>query len=352
MSPGRPADGIARREDPGRRLPVARPILAGLILLAACLSSAIAADVRIREWALPTRGSFPHDPAAGNDGALWYTGMSANLIGRLDPATGAVREYPLKTPASGPHGLVVARDGNVWYTANHIGAIGRLDPRTGQVTEFPMPEPSARDPHTPIFDRSGILWFTVQAGNFVGKLDPRTGKIVLARPPTADSRPYGIVIDAKGVPFFCEFGTNRIGRIDPATMRIAEYVLPEGARPRRLAAGSDGRIYYTDHRRGFLGRLDPESGKVEEWPSPGGSDSKPYGIAATGDGSVWYSESGVSPNTIVRFDPKRANFARWDVPSGGGTIRHMVATPGGKVYLACSGVNRVGIVEPGGEPWR
>ena len=40
------------------------------------------------------------------DGALWYTGQMANILGRLDPSTGAIKEYPLKTPASGPHGLV------------------------------------------------------------------------------------------------------------------------------------------------------------------------------------------------------------------------------------------------------
>ncbi|MGE5752020.1 MAG: cytochrome C, partial [Deltaproteobacteria bacterium] len=96
---------------------------------------------------------------------------------------------------------------------------------------------------------------------------------------------------------------------------------------------------------GYLGRLDPASGKVEEWPSPGGRKSRPYGIAATPDGSVWYSESGVEPNTIVGFDPRTKSFSRWSVPSGGGVIRHMAATPQGDIYIACSGVNKVGIVK-------
>jgi len=41
---------------------------------------------------------------------------------------------------------------------------------------------------------------------------------------------------------------------------------------------------------------------VQEWPSPGGRQSEPYGIAY-GDGALWYSESAVRPNTLVRFDP-------------------------------------------------
>ena len=55
-------------------------------------AAATAADikVRIKEWSLPASGSLPHDPAVAPDGALWYTGMQANTLGRLDPRTGAI----------------------------------------------------------------------------------------------------------------------------------------------------------------------------------------------------------------------------------------------------------------------
>jgi virginiamycin B lyase len=61
---------------------------------------------------------------------------------------------------------------------------------------------------------------------------------------------------------------------------------------------------------------------------------------------VWYSESGVNPNTLVRFDPKTKSFAKTTIPSGGGVVRNMTATKDGKIYLACSGVNRVAVVTP------
>ena len=69
--------------------------------------------------------------------------------------------------------------------------------------------------------------------------------------------------------------------------------------------------------------------------------------SATPDGAVWYSESGAEPNTIVRFDPRSRTFARWSIPSGGGVVRHMVATPDGDIYIACSGVDKVGVVKAG-----
>jgi virginiamycin B lyase len=301
-------------------------------------------EVGIKEWVVPTANSQPHDPAVAPDGAAWYTGQNSNKLGRLDPKTGAFTEYPLPTPGSGPHGLVADRDGAIWYTGNAAALIGKLDPKTGMVTEYRMTDTRARDPHTPIFDQQGILWFTVQNGNLVGRLNPATGEIKLVESKTPNSRPYGIVVNSRGVPFFDLFGTNKIGSIDPTTLEITEYVLPAGARPRRIAVTPDDVVWYTDYARGFLGRLEPQTGKVTEYASPAGRNSQPYGIANTSDGVIWYSESGVQPNTIVRFDPADGSFQSWPIPSGGGVVRHMVAGLNDDLWIACSGVNRVGRV--------
>ena len=333
-----------------RRIAIATVVILGSLLLlprggSSGSPAAGSLNVSIHEWDLPTPGSLPHDPAVGPDGSLWYTAQKANRLGRLDPATGQITEFKLPTPDSGPHGLAADREGNVWYTGNYAGLIGKLDVKTGQVTEYRMPDPQAKDPHTPVFDQKGTLWFTVQGGDMVGRLDPATGKTELREVPTPDATPYGIAINHQGVPFFCEFGTNKLASIDPRTMQIREYTLPSGARPRRLAVAADDTVYYSDYARGYLGSLDPATGKVQEWASPGGPQSKPYGIAITLDGMVWYSESGVQPNTIVRFDPRQQLFGRAEIPSGGGVVRNMAATRDGRLYIACSGVNKVGVVE-------
>src|SRR5262245_19830788 len=64
------------------------------------------ANVSFKEWVLPTLGSRPHDPLAAADGSIWWTGMFANKMGRLDPKTGQMKEFPLPKAQSGPHGLV------------------------------------------------------------------------------------------------------------------------------------------------------------------------------------------------------------------------------------------------------
>ena len=305
------------------------------------------ATVSIREWMLPTLGQRPHDPAPAPDGSIWWTGQWANVLGRLDPRTGSLREYALKTPDSNPHGLIADRAGNIWYTGISKRHVGKLDPLSGDVTEYPMPDTAARGPHTPIIDQKGNVWFTLQSG-MVGRIVPATGEVKVVRTPTANTYPYGIAVNSAGVPWYVDFRGNRVGSVDPVTMEIREYNLPDSAaRPRRIAITSDDAVWYTDHARGYLGRFDPKTGTVREWPSPGGRQSRPYGIAATGS-IVWYSESGVRPNTLVRFDPATEQFQTWTIPSGGGIVRHMMATPDGNLVLALSGVNRVALVEVGG----
>src|SRR5882762_2949096 len=246
------------------------------------------AEVSFKEWQAPTPGSRPHDPLAARDGSLWYSGQLANVLGRVDPETG--------------------------------------------------------DPHTLIFDNGGILWFTMQNANRIGRLDPKTGEIKLLTPPTANSRPYGMALNSKGIVFFVEFGTNKVGSIDPKTMEFREYPLPDAAtRPRRLAITSDDVIWYSDYSRGYLGRLDPATGKVTEWPSPSGPKSEPYGISAI-NYIIWYSESGSTPNTVVRFDPKTAKFQSWAIPGGGNIVRNTSVTRDGNFMLANSLMNDVTLV--------
>jgi virginiamycin B lyase len=312
----------------------------------AVLASVSQLKLPIKEYAIPTPKARPHDPAVAPDGSLWVTEQMVNKLGRLDPDTGTFKEYPLKTPDSGPHGLVADTKGNIWFAAIYAGYIGKLNPSSGEITEYRPSDGTKIDPHTPTFDHNGILWFTNEETNYIGRLDPATRKMELKKVPTPHAVPYGIVVAENGVPFFCEFGTNKLGSIDPTTLGIREYSLPANdARPRRLALAPDGTIYYTDYARGYLGHFDPAKGRLlKEWASPGGAGSNPYGIAISRDGEVWYSESGVHPNTLVKFDPKSESFSTEAIPSGGGVVRNMVATPNGRLYLACSGVNKVAVV--------
>jgi virginiamycin B lyase len=133
-------------------------------------------------------------------------------------------------------------------------------------------------------------------------------------------------------------------------MEIKEYTLPRpDARPRRIGITADNMIWYTDFPMGYIGRLDPKTGQFKEWMSPGGAQSRPYGMDTVGD-IVWYSESGVKPNTLVRFDPKSEQFQTWAIPTRGHVVRFIDATPEGNIAMALSGINRVGLAEVRNSP--
>ena len=300
-------------------------------------------QLQFKEWTMPTLGQRARDPVEAPDGSIWWVGQFGNLMGRLNPRTGEMKEYPLPTKAL-PHSVSLDKDGTPWFTGNGNGTIGKIDPKTGEVTVFKMPNPAGRDPHTAEFDRKGILWFTLQQADMVGRLDPATGDVKLVKS-RSGTRPYGIKIDANDVPWFSCNGSECLVKINPETMELTEVKLPSpGTTVRRLDIGEDGIIWYVNSSLGKLGRYDPRSGAIKEWDSPSGPRSHPYAIAVL-DGIVWYNESGVRPDMLVRFDPKTETFQSWPVPSGGvyaGIVRHMRPTrDGGDLLIHQSSSNRI-----------
>jgi virginiamycin B lyase len=299
----------------------------------------ISGDVEIEftEWLAPTLGQRSRDPAEAPDGSIWWTGMWASLAGRLDPATGEMIEYRLP-PAARPHSIVPDAQGHIWYTGNSNGTIGRLDPSTGAITEY---QTLAGDPHTAVFHPNGKLYFTAQHAGMLGRLDPDTGELTEVG---SRARPYGIKVGPRGRLWVAFNGANAIGAVDPQTMDIDYFDIPdERTRIRRLDIASDGTVWYVNSALGRIGRLDPRSGATQEWPSPSGPLSHPYAIAVIDD-VVWYNESGMRPDALVRFDPARERFQSWAIPSGVGIVRNMWVTREGDLLIHQSSSNRIGRV--------
>jgi len=301
-------------------------------------------SIRFEEWKVPTLGQRSRDPVEGPDGSIWWVGQWLDILGRIDPATGAMEEFDLPAGAR-PHSVNIGPDGAVWYTGNRNATMGRFDPATGEITEFPMPDAAARDPHTAEFDADGILWFSLQGSNMIGRLDPTSGEVRLAQSPRERSRPYGLKVAADGMVWVSCNGANCLLRVDPATMEVTDIPLPEaGTTVRRLDIDADGIIWWVNSGLGRLGRYDPTTGDIREWNSPSGPRSHPYAIAVF-DGAVWYNESGVRPDMLVRFDPEDESFQSWPIPSGpvhAGILRHMRTTLDGKALLIHqSGTNHI-----------
>ncbi len=333
-----------------KRLVIALLWLPVALFVTSAPSGELAAqELSIDEWEVPWERSRPRDPYVAPDGRVWFVGQVSHYAAVLDPESGDFERFDLGDGA-GPHNLIVDDDGIVWYAGNAAQHIGRLDPASGEIEKIVMPDP-ARDPHTLLWNQDGDIWFSVQNGNFVGFMDKDSRDVQLVEAPQApnrrgqmgSSRPYGIKLDSKNQPWIALFNTNKIATVDPSTFEMTTFDLPEGARPRRLEVDSRDLVWYVDYARGTLGRLDPATSEVTEWENPSGEGSRPYGMAIDADDRVWFVETGVQPNRFVGFDPITEEFfSQADVPSSGGTIRHMFYDTENNVVWFGSDANTIG----------
>ncbi len=300
-----------------------------LLVAALAFPAAVGAQsVEIKEWDVPWERTFTRDPYVAPDGRVWICGMNGNYVTVMDTTTGEFKRYDLPSPAN-PHNLIVDKQGFVWYAGNRGAHIGRLDPASGQITQYPMPDSAARDPHTLMWDPAGDIWFTVQGGNFVGKLTVATGAVRLIAVPTPNARPYGIVVEPSGRPWIALFGTNKLATVDPKSFELREIALPRAeARVRRLELTSDGRVWYADWAAGYLGVYHPPTQAFDEWRAPSAERSRPYALSVDARDRLWLVETGIQPNQMVGFDPATKQFfGATAIPSGAGTVRHMVYDP-------------------------
>src|SRR5262249_47534102 len=79
--------------------------------------------------------SAPGFIAQGPDGALWFTELLGNRIGRITTA-GTITEFSAgMSVGAGPIGITTGPDGALWFTEFGGNRIGRIT-TAGTITEF------------------------------------------------------------------------------------------------------------------------------------------------------------------------------------------------------------------------
>ncbi len=294
--------------------------------------------VFMQEYPLPA-GTHPHDVAPAADGGVWYTGQASGVLGRLDPATGAVREVRLGA-GSAPHGVIVGPDGAPWITDGGLNAIVRVDPQSFAVRVFALPpDRPAANLNTATFDRQGQLWFTGQSGIY-GRLDPATGAIQVFDAPRGPG-PYGITTTPSGAVFFASLAGSYIAWVDleSGQATVLEPPTPEqGAR--RVWSDSRGRVWVSQWDVGQLGLYDPVANRWREWRLPG-ARPQAYAVYVDDRDIVWLSDFG--SNALVRFDPRTELFTTFGLPSPSASVRQLLGRPG-EVWGAESAADKLVVV--------
>lgn len=293
----------------------------------------------IQEWDVPFDGQRSRDPWVGGEDLIWFVGQQTHYVGRLTPSTGEFRKYPLDDGA-GPH-TVISDERGAWYAGNRAAHIGLLDPETGEIEKFQPPGDGRRDVHTMDFTSDGHIWFSEQGGNRIGLFNTEDHEFTMYELSTAQARPYGVVVH-NDQPWVVTMGTNQLITVEDG--ELIEIDLPRSeTRSRRLAVSSEGQVWYADWAAGYIGRYDPDTGDIEEWRAPSGDESSPYAVAMDGQDRFWVVETGVDPNHFVAFDTRAESWGeKFPVPSGAGTVRHMVYEPDSNSIWFGTDMNTVG----------
>lgn len=345
------------------------PRLAAIAVLLLCAATAACAGRRaggselprfdeVREFVIPWPDAFPNDVAIDSLGRLWFTDRLTHGVGRLDPETGAFHRFDTPVRPSAPYGMAAAEDGGIWMALSGARALGRLDPATGAITVHPLPG-VVRGPNL-IAVHGDRVWFTVRDDGAWGSYDMRTGETRLVH--TERERPYGIAIGADGTVWVGSFTGLRLYRVDPATGDGAALELAPGSDPaasagapgsartrssfgppRRLAADRAGGVWYTDMNRAQLVRFLPAHRSSRTWSSLVRS-ARPYGIAVSSTGLVWYVEGGT--DQVVVLHPVLDQRRTAALPVRGAAVRHIVIDERrSRVWLPLSDAGRIGLVE-------
>ncbi|MDR3661699.1 MAG: hypothetical protein P4L86_15170, partial [Mycobacterium sp.] len=263
----------------------------------------------VTEFAVPTTApSNPLEITAGPAGSntLYFTENSGSAIGAINTATGTITQFTIPNPTLGtaaPFGITLGPDGNIWFTdANaSLEQIGKLDLSTNTITEYPLPTPTG-DGLTEITTGSnGKLWFVESTANKIGEFDPTLTAFTEFSLPNADSSPFGITSGPDGNLWFTEQSADQIGTIIPTSGVITEYLIPTASStPQGITAGADGNLWFTEHTANQIGRISPSTGDFEEFAIPT-VGSGPNGIASGADSALWFAEGIASQ--IGRLDP-------------------------------------------------
>ena len=277
------------------------------------------------------------------DGNVWLTeGLGAGgALARLDPRTAEWSRFPYGADVFG-HGVVTdpMESETVLWIAGRGFDVGRLDPKSGEYTWYGDTSTNARwGGHTPVFDSKGVLWYTGIMEDRLGKWDRTTGKLTRWKIPTANGRPYGIVVDRQDNVWFGNLHTCTVTRFDQETEEFTEYVVPSApCALRRPGLDSKGNVWYGSFSGGTIGKIDPKTDEITEYEV--GRFVEPYETYVDLEDRVWISDGG--QNMLIRFDPETEQFTYYPAPSPHSDRPKMHITRDGAVWYPNRGAASLG----------
>jgi streptogramin lyase len=212
-----------------------------------------------------------------------------------------------KPQVRAPDQITVGPDGNLWFTNDDNGRIGRITP-AGEITTFADPAGKVSSPEgiTPGPDER--LWFTSSGNGRIGRIGTSGDINTFGRRSLRE--PWAITTAPDRNVWFtdCEYDVyqnvcdrNRIGRIRPNGDVIMFRDPADRVRePDGIAAGGDGDLWFTSYESDRIGRITP-AGKITTLKARARGCRRPLGITMGPDGNMWFTCN--DNNRIGRITP-------------------------------------------------
>ena len=284
--------------------------------------SGAATRVVYTEYDLPARTRQPHDVIVDSKGTVWYAAFGEQIIGKMDPATGAIAEFTVPTlkPAA-PKGILGMRfdeDENLWLALQFQGGVARFDTRTEKFQVWSLP-PHLNGDHVQINQVSpgrhkvdGKVWLQDAGTYTILRLDVKSGQFEVFSP-FEIPRPnvYDVIPDKDNNGWYLPLGAEEVGRIDAKTGAITRFKTPtKGSGPRRGMMDSLERLWFGENRGDRIGMFDTRTQQFKEWQpkTPGW----PYDVIADRTGEAWAGNE--YNDRIVRLNPVTGRMIEYLLP--------------------------------------
>ena len=241
-------------------------------------------------YTLPHADSRPLGIVAGPD-AMWFTEENGDRVGRID-AGGTVQEFTVPVSGGKPTGIAHGTDGNLWITLAAADQVVRMT--TGGVfTQFAL-APGCQ-PTSIAMGPDSALWFTCEKSKEIGRI---TLAGAVTKFGAQGDSPTAIALASDGNLWYTTYLYNH--RITPAGVVTSYAFRPvvgwRGNRATQRVAGPDGALWDNNFNTIVRTTMD---GVSHSWHFDARINGR--AIAAGPDGKMWFSDS--RAQALYRFDP-------------------------------------------------
>jgi virginiamycin B lyase len=279
-----------------------------------------------------------------------------------------VKEFPLESSAAYPTGIDVGPDDALWISQMGAGAntIGRMT-TAGEYSMFRVPVPEGHGEFSGhlindlVTGPDGGIWAMPQnifggGSSFARRLDPSTGSVT-----SVDIGPVGDVagkmaVGPDGAIWLAITSPRKLTRVT-TTGEVTDFLLDDpdfpdiDPIPYGVAARGDGGVWFTTPGRGAagfgniaaVGRLDPGTGETELFPLT--DPNKGFGqITADRAGRLWFTTQ--PGNTIGRIDPDSGQIVEFQIPTPNSGAVGIAFADDGSLWFTETNADNIGRYDP------